>query len=133
MISKMKYANRRWGCNMFYVDSNGGPTDATAPSFFQVLRRRILPRHIQTAAHLECNLCYLEQRLLSHLYLSFVHLSSLLFFPPCRQSPLVSLINAHKIFASSSVSFSLHTSPPPFFFFCFFEQNKILATLPIKT
>ena len=36
MISKMKYANRRWGCNMFYVDSNGGPADATAPSFFQV-------------------------------------------------------------------------------------------------
>ncbi len=34
MIEKMSYAKKRWGCTMFYVDSDGGPNDATAPSVF---------------------------------------------------------------------------------------------------
>jgi hypothetical protein len=39
MIQKMQYAQKRWGCNLFYVDSDGGPNDATAPSIFaQVLK-----------------------------------------------------------------------------------------------
>ena len=34
MIEKIQYARKRWGCKMFYVDSDGGPNDATAPSVF---------------------------------------------------------------------------------------------------
>ena len=34
MIAKMQYAQKRWGCRIFYVDSDGGPNDATAPSIF---------------------------------------------------------------------------------------------------
>lgn len=37
MISKMSYARNRWGCTLFYVDSNGGPFDATPAKQFQVL------------------------------------------------------------------------------------------------
>jgi hypothetical protein len=40
MISKMQYAQNRWGCTIFYVDSDGGPDDATAPSQFQVKDRK---------------------------------------------------------------------------------------------
>ena len=32
---KIQYAHNRWGCTLFYVDSDGGPDDATAPSTFQ--------------------------------------------------------------------------------------------------
>jgi hypothetical protein len=51
MIGKMQYAQKRWGCNIFYVDSDGGPNDATAPStFVQVLEKLpgvlIIPENI---------------------------------------------------------------------------------------
>ncbi len=35
LIKKIQYAYNRWGCTIFYVDSDGGPNDATAPSTFQ--------------------------------------------------------------------------------------------------
>ena len=35
IIQKVEYANKRWGCSIFYVDSDGGPSDATAPYTFQ--------------------------------------------------------------------------------------------------
>lgn len=51
MIGKMQYARKRWGCSIFYVDSDGGPNDATAPSIFaQVLEKLpdvlIIPENI---------------------------------------------------------------------------------------
>ncbi len=51
MVQKMQYARKRWGCNIFYVDSDGGPNDATAPSLFaQVLEKLpsalIIPENI---------------------------------------------------------------------------------------
>lgn len=41
MVEKMSYARKRWGCTMFYVDSNGGPNDATAPSVFADVLRQL--------------------------------------------------------------------------------------------
>ena len=41
IISKIRYANKRWGCSLFYVDSNGGPNDASAPSVFQDVQRAL--------------------------------------------------------------------------------------------
>ncbi len=41
MIQKIQYANQRWGCTIFYVDSDGGPDDATAPSTFQAVAQAI--------------------------------------------------------------------------------------------
>ena len=35
LTQKVQYAYNRWGCTLFYVDSDGGPDDATAPSTFQ--------------------------------------------------------------------------------------------------
>lgn len=35
LISKIQYAKQRWGATMFYVDSNGGPSDPTDPGVFQ--------------------------------------------------------------------------------------------------
>ncbi len=35
LIQRAQYAHNRWGCTLFYVDSDGGPYDATAPSTFQ--------------------------------------------------------------------------------------------------
>ncbi|MBV9679165.1 MAG: hypothetical protein JO185_22710 [Acidobacteriaceae bacterium] len=51
MIGKVQYARKRWGCNIFYVDSDGGPNDATTPSSFaQVLEKLpgvlIIPENI---------------------------------------------------------------------------------------
>ncbi len=53
MIEKMQYARKRWGCTMFYVDSDGGPNDSTAPSVFaEVLKALpealIIPENIWT-------------------------------------------------------------------------------------
>lgn len=41
MIDKMRYARKRWGCTMFYVDSDGGPNDATAPSVFAAVLKAL--------------------------------------------------------------------------------------------
>lgn len=41
MTEKMAYAHKRWGCTMFYVDSDGGPNDATAPSVFADVLRQL--------------------------------------------------------------------------------------------
>ncbi len=41
MIEKMSYARKRWGCTMFYVDSDGGPNDATAPSVFAAVLKAL--------------------------------------------------------------------------------------------
>ena len=35
LINKIQYAYNRWGCTIYYVDSDGGPDDATAASTFQ--------------------------------------------------------------------------------------------------
>jgi len=35
MIQKIQYAYKRWGCTLFYVDSDDGPDDSTAASTFQ--------------------------------------------------------------------------------------------------
>ncbi len=53
MIQKMQYAENRWGCTIFYVDSDGGPNDATAPSTFSkvaesVPNALIVPENIWT-------------------------------------------------------------------------------------
>ena len=51
LVKKIQYAQKRWGCTMFYVDSDGGPNDATAPSVFaEVLKQApgvlIIPENI---------------------------------------------------------------------------------------
>lgn len=35
MIHKIQYANSRWGCTIFYIDSDDGPDNSTAPSTLQ--------------------------------------------------------------------------------------------------
>jgi len=37
LLAKAQYANTRWGCTLFYVDSDGGPNDSTAPSVWMQL------------------------------------------------------------------------------------------------
>lgn len=51
LLQKMQYARKRWGCTMFYVDSDGGPNDATAPSVFADILKQmpdtlIIPENI---------------------------------------------------------------------------------------
>ena len=41
MVQKIQYARKRWGCTMFYVDSDGGPNDATAPSVFAGILKQV--------------------------------------------------------------------------------------------
>ncbi len=41
LIVKMSYARKRWGCTIFYVDSNGGPLDATAPAVFGQVQKAL--------------------------------------------------------------------------------------------
>jgi len=53
LIQKIQYAYNRWGCTIFYVDSDGGPSDATAPATFgQVLQALpqvlVIPENIWT-------------------------------------------------------------------------------------
>ncbi len=41
MIQKMQYAYNRWGCTIFYVDSDDGPDNATAPATFQQVQQAL--------------------------------------------------------------------------------------------
>ncbi len=41
MIEKISYARKRWGCTMFYVDSDGGPQDATDPAAFAAVAKAL--------------------------------------------------------------------------------------------
>lgn len=41
LIEKINYAKKRWGCDLFYVDSDGGPNDATPPSVFSTVLRTV--------------------------------------------------------------------------------------------
>ncbi len=41
MINKIQYAYNRWGCTLFYVDSDDGPDDSTAPSTFQQVQQAL--------------------------------------------------------------------------------------------
>ncbi len=53
LVAKIRYAKGRWGCDMFYVDSNGGPNDASAPSVFAAVLKEVpgillIPENIWT-------------------------------------------------------------------------------------
>ena len=37
LIEKAQYAYKRWGCTLFYVDSDGGPSDSLAPSVWAAI------------------------------------------------------------------------------------------------
>lgn len=41
LVEKASYAFKRWGCTMFYVDSDGGPLDASPPSVFEEALRKM--------------------------------------------------------------------------------------------
>jgi hypothetical protein len=41
MLQKMRYAHDRWGCTLFYVDSDGGPNDSTSPAIFNMLAQAL--------------------------------------------------------------------------------------------
>ena len=57
LYDKMAYANKRWGCTLFYVDSNGDPNVPYDPVIFQTLTQKlagsgisalIMPEHKNT-------------------------------------------------------------------------------------
>lgn len=53
MVQKMQYAYNRWGCTLFYIDSDDGPSDSTAASTFQQVMQTlpnvlIIPENIWT-------------------------------------------------------------------------------------
>jgi hypothetical protein len=41
LYDKMAYANKRWGCTLFYVDSNGDPNVPYDPAIFQKLTQKL--------------------------------------------------------------------------------------------
>ncbi len=47
LVDKIRYANRRWGCTLFYCDSNGDPNVPYAPTIFQQVTQRIAALGIQ--------------------------------------------------------------------------------------
>jgi len=56
LIEKMSYARKRWGCTIFYVDSDGGPLDATAPAVFAEVQKAlpdilVIPENIWPKDH----------------------------------------------------------------------------------
>jgi hypothetical protein len=71
LYDKMKYANRRWGCTIFYVDSNGDPNVPYDPAIFENLVDRlnrdkipalVMPEHRNTRYY-DCTAPYTELRL----------------------------------------------------------------------
>ncbi len=57
LVSKVRYANRRWGCTLFYCDSNGDPNVPSDPAIFARvtenlaalgIRALIMPEHQNT-------------------------------------------------------------------------------------
>ncbi|MGI4787714.1 MAG: hypothetical protein ACRYFS_02560, partial [Janthinobacterium lividum] len=46
LYDKMAYANKRWGCTLFYVDSNGDPNVPYDPAIFMKLTRKLTANKI---------------------------------------------------------------------------------------
>lgn len=70
LYDKMAYANKRWGCTLFYVDSNGDPNVPFDPVVFENLARRltahkidalVMPEHRNTR-YFSCSAPYAELR-----------------------------------------------------------------------
>ena len=56
--AKITYARQRWGCTLFYIDSNGGPSDPYPAEIFQRLAAAhpdvlLMPEH-ETLAYFSC-------------------------------------------------------------------------------
>ena len=47
LVDKIRYANRRWGCTLFYCDSNGDPNVPFDPAIFGQVTRKLAALHIQ--------------------------------------------------------------------------------------
>lgn len=71
LYDKMVYANKRWGCTLFYVDSNGDPNVPYDPAIFQKLTQKlalakinalVMPEH-KNLRYYTCTAPYGEVRL----------------------------------------------------------------------
>ncbi len=71
LYDKMAYANKRWGCTIFYVDSNGDPNVPYDPAIFQTLTQKlalngikvlVMPEH-KNLRYFTCTAPYGEVRL----------------------------------------------------------------------
>jgi hypothetical protein len=47
LFSKLQYANKRWGCTLFYIDSNGDPNVPYDVSLFKALYEKMTAAHIK--------------------------------------------------------------------------------------
>ncbi len=70
LFDKMAYANKRWGCTLFYVDSNGDPNVPFDPIVFEDLARKLAAAHIDALVmpehrdtrYYDCSAPYVELR-----------------------------------------------------------------------